>query len=134
MELSNGDSAAALQQRRGPRRRMIGIEERRRQNRVAAARHRQRQQERLETLERREAMLQQQADELEAEVAAVRSNGAGHPSPPRDPFTAAVLEMLETADLVRSSLDRTLDGSTLAIQELQGVPEQDAQATDDESQ
>ncbi|KAJ2777311.1 hypothetical protein H4R18_005212 [Coemansia javaensis] len=103
------------------RRRAVDIEERRRQNRDAAARHRQRQQERLSTLERHEAVLQQRVSELRTEIMSLHNQREGLPQPARDPLTTTLLSMLETVDGLRSSLDRCVDESVAVVKELRCI-------------
>ncbi|KAJ2713228.1 hypothetical protein H4R19_002357 [Coemansia spiralis] len=117
-------------QRQPARRRTVGIEERRRQNRVAAARHRQRQLDRLDSLERQEAVLRQEAEELQEELDAVRSSRSGAPRPPPDQFATAIVEMLETVESLRSSLVKCLDASALVVQEIQHLSEAEAETPD----
>ncbi|KAJ2761947.1 hypothetical protein H4S06_000936 [Coemansia sp. BCRC 34490] len=105
------------------RRRRLGIdiEERRRQNRDAAARHRIRQQQRLDELEYKEVLLKQRLVELQLEVDALRRQREGLRPVIQDPFTATILDMISSADALRSGLLQTSRESSEIVLEVSSV-------------
>ncbi|KAJ1727859.1 hypothetical protein LPJ72_005732 [Coemansia sp. Benny D160-2] len=107
------------------RRRRLGIdiEERRRQNRDAAARHRIRQQQRLDELEYKEVLLKQRLVELQLEVDALRRQREGLRPVIQDPFTATILDMISSADALRSGLLQTSRESSEIVLELRRLAE-----------
>ncbi|KAJ2657557.1 hypothetical protein IWW48_004469 [Coemansia sp. RSA 1200] len=107
------------------RRRRLGIdiEERRRQNRDAAARHRIRQQQRLEELAYKEVLLKQRLVELQFEVDALRKQREGLRPVIQDPFTTTILDMINSADTLRSGLLQTSKESSEIVLELKRLAE-----------
>ncbi|PIA14064.1 hypothetical protein COEREDRAFT_89022 [Coemansia reversa NRRL 1564] len=97
------------------------VTERRRQNRDAAARHRQRQQERLDGLEKREAILKQRVGELELGIETLKHEREGLELPKRDTFTDTMLGMLVNVDELRNSLTKCMNDSKSIINELEHI-------------